>query len=122
MPSFEYLYTMEATGQFDIENIGEFAISCFNDHFEYIMIAKTIEGITQILYYGPIHLSAENFSICLYPKSCKYDCLEYNPKRISSLVKRFVNDTNKNITQVEVIDIKEAYNKIAPIKECMLID
>lgn len=123
MPSFEYLYTMEATGQFDIDNIGAFALDCFNDHFEeYILIVKTTQGMTQIISYGPEYRGDIDFDICLSSKCCSYECMEFSPKRISSLVQRFVNDNKKGITQVEVIEIKEAYDKINPIKELLKLD
>lgn len=123
MPSFEYLYTMEATGHFDIDNIGNFAISCFNDIFEeYLLIVKTTQGWTQILSYGPEYKGDIHYDICMDTKDCKYDCIEFSSQKISSIVNRYINDPKKKITQVEVIDIKEAYDKINPIKELLILD
>lgn len=123
MPSFEYLYTQQATGCFDIDNIGNFALSCFNDNFEeYILIAKTTQGWTQLLSYGPAYRGDIDYHIYMGTKNCKYECIEFSSQKISSVVHRFINDPKKKITQVEVIEINEAYDKINPIKELLLLD
>jgi len=120
MFSFEYLYTQQATGQVDIENIGEFALSCTNDIFqEYILIVTTKDGFTQILQYGP-HVM--NNDTNLIPRMCNYNIISFETQKISSIITKFINDPKKQITQCTVIDKETALERMVDLRELLVHD
>lgn len=120
MPSFEYFYTQQATGQIDIENLGEFALSCTNDDFqEFILVVHTTLGLTKILEYGPLSIddvSPVNFC------TCNYSLMPYDESKLSKLVNRVLNDTRRAITQCTLIDADTAINRIPKFKEMFCND
>lgn len=120
MFSFEYLYTQQATGQVDIENIGEFALSCTNDIFqEYILIVTTKDGFTQILRYGP-HVIDNDTN--LIPRMCSYNIIPFEIQKISNIITKFINEPRKQITQCTVIDKETALERIIDLRELLTYD
>lgn len=107
---FKYMYIAEAQGFIDIEDLGNFALSVTNDLFqEYVMVAVTIYGITEIIEYGPIKIDSDESSNSIFYSYRKFDYSEYNIKKI---IDKLLNDERKRITQVTLIDFEEARNKI----------
>ena len=107
---FEYLYTMQATGNIDIENIGDFAISVTNDMCkEWLMIVRTEYGICQIIQYGPLLIDFDEL-----PENVNYNYqrMEYNEGKLVRMIDKFINDPSKLATQVTEINIDDATNKI----------
>lgn len=107
---FKYMYIAEAQGFIDIEDLGNFVLSVTNDLFqEYVMVAVTIYGITEIIEYGPIKIDSDESSNSIFYSYRKFDYSEYNIKKI---IDKLLNDERKRITQVTLIDFEEARNKI----------
>lgn len=107
---FEYLYTMQATGNIDIENIGDFAISVTNDMCkEWLMIVRTEYGICQIIQYGPLLIDFDEL-----PENVNYNYqrMEYNEGKLVRMIDKFINDPSKLATQVTEISIDDATNRI----------
>lgn len=107
---FEYLYKIEATGQIDIDNIGECCLSACNDGGkEYILIIHTENGLVKVLEYGPILIDIEspaNFVSCIYKE------FQWNQKWIIGIIEKFLDNPKSMITQVTQIDLEDAKNKI----------
>lgn len=113
MNEFQYLYTQQATGVFEVEDLGNFALSCTNDlYHEYILLVKTMYGVTKVVSYGPnlIDQDTLNDSVDL-----KYQQFDFNSYKIQTLVDRFVNEARRAISQVTVIEQAEAINRIKDV-------
>lgn len=117
MSTFDYYYQEQPTGQVEIDNIGNFAISCTNDLFnEYLFIAVTEMGQTRILTYGPQMIDVDDVFM---PRSCNYFSMQYDVHKIEKMVDRFINDPKKCITQVTVVNIDDAIAAVKDFKELM---
>ena len=113
--TYEYLYTMQATGFLDIENIGEVCIKVCNDFYQQkIMIVHTVEGRTKILEYGPVYVkdSIQNNEIKSYFRE-----IDYNDRKIDNAIDKFINDPKFCTTQAFVIDIEDGLNIIKNLAE-----
>ena len=120
MASFEYLYTLTATGSFEIEDIGNFAISCTNNIYnEYLLVVQTVYGRTRVLQYGPrkIDMNEPNFSMF-----CTYSEFDFSESKIESLVDKFVNDPKKIISQVTIISQEEAIARMKDLTRYLVND
>lgn len=121
MSSFQYYYTTQAIGNFDIENIGEFALSCVNDkYYEYLLIVNTTEGRTKIIQYGPQLIDNETDENCC--RSYTYTIIDFDQHKLENIVDKFVNDVRKGITQVNIISTEDALHSIVGIKELFNYD
>ena len=113
---FEYLYTTQAMGTFDVDNIGEVCISAINTFMlqEYILIIHTEEGRSKIIQYGPrfIELDAPPLSV-----TYTYDEIDYNQNKLVRIIDRFINNPKYCISQVVLIDYEEAIEKIKDLVE-----
>lgn len=121
MPSFEYYYLTQAMGNFDIDNIGNFALSCTNNQYqEYLLMVNTVEGLTKIIQYGPQKIDDEkNEHIS---RTYSYFVMPFDQRKIENTVEKFVNDGKKCITQVTNISIEEALDSIVDIRELFNYD
>lgn len=108
--NFEYLIKVQKQESIDIEDIGNCAIDAYNDlGFNYVLIIKTKEGITEIVEYGPIIVDFD------YPPAnvqCTYTRSDFKQSKIQRTIQSFLNDGYKCITQAFEIDLKEAGSKI----------
>ena len=113
---FDYLYTAQATGSIDIENIGEVCISAINTFMlqEYILIIHTEEGVSKIIQYGPKYIELE-----AAPTSVKYtyDEITFNQSKLINIIDRFINNPKFGISQVNIIELEEAVDKIKDLVE-----
>lgn len=113
MSEFQYFYTQQATGTFEIEDLGNFAISCTNDiYHEYIMLVKTEYGVTKVITFGPniIDQDTPNDTV-----DCKFQQFDFSQYKIEKMVDKFVNEAKRVITQVTVIDQKDALERIKDV-------
>lgn len=103
---FDYLYSMQATGSLEIEDVGNCAIIATTGLFqEYILIIKTEGGDTQILQYGPQWVE-EDMPI-LSDVSCTYSRFQYNQRKIERYIDTWLN--SKTIAQQAIaVTIEEA--------------
>ena len=113
--TFDYLYVLQATGSFEIEDIGKFSISCTNDaYYEYIMIVETVYGISHIIQAGPIPIDRDED---LLFRSMSYSAMPFDGDKISKMVEKLINDTKKMITQVTRLDKDDALERVPDLKE-----
>ena len=118
MSTFDYYYQEQPTGQIEIDNIGNFAISCTNDLFnEYFFIAVTDMGQTRILTYGPQRVDVDD---AFMSRSWNYLSMQYDVRKIEKMIDKFINDPKKGITQVTIINIDDALASVKNFKELML--
>lgn len=120
MASFEYLYTLTATGFFEIEDIGNFAISCTNNIYnEYLLVVQTTYGRTQVLQYGPRKIDMDEPNLSML---CTYSEFDFSESKIESLVDKFVNDPKKIISQVTIISQEEAIARMKDLTRYLVND
>lgn len=116
MATFSYLYTMQATGFIDVDNIGEVALSIRNDFAqERIIIVTTDLGETTILRFGDRYDSGDvNDSSFLL-----MDRMQFNSVKIERIVDKFINDSKFCTTQVIEITKEEALDRIIDFRESL---
>lgn len=115
MRTYEYLYEVKATGFLEIENIGEVCLIANNDFLqEQILIIHTELGKTKIIQYGPIYV--DNVQL---PTNCVYSFseIDYNEYKIDKAIEKFINDAKFRTTQVTVVDMDDALDRIIDLRE-----
>ena len=113
---FEYLYKVEVQESIDIDNIGNCAIDAYNDlGYEWMLLIVTHDGNTEIIEYGPTLPDLENYS----PTKvfCNYERIQFSESKISKVIKKFLNDGYKGITQVFEVSPEEIIPKIKNLTE-----
>lgn len=120
MATFDYDYTLQATGQLHIEDIGNCALLCHNDSYKsYVLIIFTNRGQTKVIEFGPFLTDYVDDTLDC---TCKYYTFEFKQTKIENIIDRFINDNKKLITQVEEISIEDALNYVTNLKEMLYID
>lgn len=108
--NFEYLVKIKKESSINIEDIGNCALDVFNDlAFEWLLLIRTKEGVTEIVEFGPIIADLE------YPPakmSYTYDRISFAEGKIINRIQKFLNDGYRNVTQAFEIDQKEAKEKM----------
>lgn len=105
---FEYLATNTFTGLLEIEDIGNCAITAFNDiGWESILIVDTQLGKSRVFQMGPIAVDLERLPDTV---SCTLTQLDFSQKKISSIINTFLNNnrTNRYITQALEVSKEKA--------------
>lgn len=116
MATFSYLYTMQATGFIDVENIGEVALSIRNDFLqEKILIVSTDLGETTILKFGPRYDSGKVNDTAEF----LFERMQYNSAKIERIIDKYINDAKFCTTQVTQITKEEAMERIIDFREFM---
>lgn len=113
---FEYLQTITAQENIDIDNIGECAIQCFTPYGETkVLIIRTIDGISEIIEYGYINIDVEEL-----PDEVNYSYkrIEFSQSKIIKIIDRFIND--KQVSQVQEISFQEAKAVIKNLVDCIM--
>ena len=115
MRTYEYLYEVKATGFLEIENIGECALIANNDFLqEQVLIITTELGKTKIIQYGPIFVDNVQPPTDVTYSYCEIDFSDY---KIDKRIEKFINDPKFRTTQVKVVDLEEALDRIIDLKE-----
>ena len=97
---YQYLKQVSYMDSISIDNLGNFVLKAYNDlGDEYLLIVRTVMGVSRILEIGPIEQGART------AYSCRFDQMDYNEKSIDKIIKWFLNGSY-GITQVEVFDTK----------------
>lgn len=111
---FNYLYTTMATGQINIEDIGNCIIQANDDksNYKYLWI-KTRQGFSQILEFGPIN----KYLIDKYNVS--YTRIEFDYKKITKTIDMFLNSGKLIPTQIILIEEQELEKNFLNILEIM---
>lgn len=114
MNSFKYLYEMQATGQLDIEDIGNCAIVGMNtkDYTKYILIIKTIDGETKVVTSGPHWVELE--MPCM-DYSYTYQSFQFSSYKIEKMIDKFLNG-KFGIDQATCAEFDEALKHIPDIR------
>ena len=115
MRTYEYLYEVKATGFLEIENIGECALVANNDFLqEQVLIITTEMGKTKILQYGPVFVdNVQSPTEVTY----SYYEIDFSDYKIDKRIEKFINDAKFRTTQVRVVDIEEALDRITDLRE-----
>ena len=115
MRTYEYLYEVKATGFLEIENIGECALIANNDFLqEQILIITTEMGKTKILQYGPVFVdNVQTPSEVTY----SYSEIDFSDYKIDKRIEKFINDAKFRTTQVRVVELEEALDRITDLRE-----
>lgn len=119
--NFKYLAKVTQEGDIEIENIGNCAINANNDlAFEWLLIIKTIMGVTEVIEYGPFLSDLKDYSPANV--SCSYNRFDFNEAKIKKRISSFLNDGYRNITQAFEIPFEEAEPKIKNLLELLRKD
>ena len=107
--NIEYLFIETAQASIDIEDVGNTCLSIFNDDGEVWYINITTEyGRSTITQFGGNNIEEESINN-FYFNTYK---IEYNSKKLYSIINKFINDNKKNITQVIEINKEEFLNRL----------
>lgn len=109
--TFDYLYTVQATGQVDIEDIGNVCLSAINTAIfqEYILIIRTELGRSKIIQYGPRYI---DHNLTPLSVTYTYNDIEFSMSKLERTIDNFLNNPKHMISQVEQITLDEAREKI----------
>lgn len=115
--NFEYFYSRSATGDLEVEDIGNCSIEANDDigNFYYLLI-ETNMGFTKIFEYGPIQ---PDFDVLPKTVNCTFNRIEYNEKKIQKQIYSFLNTPIRNITQAQLIEKEELLSNCKDIIEYM---
>lgn len=115
---FEYLQVQTAMSSIDIDDIGNCCLQCFSDFGETkVLIIKTIDGISEIITYGPINIDVKELPDYV---DYTYQRMEYNQRKIAKIIDKFIND--KIVTQVIEIEPVEAKSIIRNLVDDVITD
>lgn len=103
--NFEYFTVKTVMADIEIDAIGNCAIEANNDNGEfYYLVIRTNDGSSQVFEYGPTaHIGILEKSV-----NCSFQRINYSESKIQKIIKGFLNDPYRNITQARELDIKEA--------------
>lgn len=120
MSSFKYLYEMQATGELDVEDIGNCAIVGTNSlqYQRYILIVKTVEGDTKVVISGPHWVELE---LPCVDYSYTYQNFQFNQRKIETIIDKFLNG-KFFIDQARVVEFDEAVKLIPDVREYITND
>ena len=115
MRTYEYLYETKATGFLEIENIGECCLIANNDFLqEQVLIVSTTMGKTKIIQYGPIFVDNVQPPTDIQYSFYEFDFSDY---KIDKRIDKFINDPKFRTTQVRVVELDEALDRIIDLRE-----
>ena len=110
-----YLYETTSHDSVDIEDVGNVCLLVNNDLGQtWILLIKTILGITYILEYGPFYYHKNSD----YVYSC-FQKIDYSEYKLAKRIEKFINDPKRVITQVQFIDEDEARLLIKSVVEVL---
>lgn len=114
MMQFDYLYQMQATGQLDVEDVGNCCISAIDDLFkEWILIIKTDLGLTKIIQWGPMIVDCKAPCTKMF---YSYEQFQFSDKKIASIIEKFLNGVTC-ASQAQLISLEEAKDRIKNLVE-----
>lgn len=100
--NFEYMRTESYLDSIDIEDIGNCFINVINDSAEeWYMRIDTSLGFTNVTTFGPMVVDSDDISNVY---SYNNFCMEYNEKKIYKVIRDFINNPKRDITQVMEVD------------------
>lgn len=112
---FDYLQRVTVDASIDIEDIGNCAICAMNDSAdEYYLVIQTEMGWTEVFEYGAIRSDMQTLPENV---SMNYSRFEVNPKKISTIITKFLNNAKHFITQAQEIDKATARRSVRDIAD-----
>ena len=113
--TFEYDKELVAHSSIDIEDVGNCALLGYNDnYFEYGLIVKTTMGKSQIITFGPFVPDVDELPDEV---NCTYQKIDYNDKKLLSIINLWLNDKKKKLTQVRSVELQECVNSYKNVIE-----
>ena len=117
--TFEYMYETVSRDSIEIEDIGNCALECFNDHGEvYYLIVNTKLGYTEIIEFGPYDIAAGE-PIVQRKFNFNYKRMDYDDYRVESAIEAFITDKHKKVTQVVEASQQYVLDKLQDVKSCI---
>lgn len=112
--TFKFNNYKTALNEITIPAVGDFVIEAINedDQFYYYLLVKTYLGTTNIYWYGPI---IPDINELLDKYSCNYFKMSYNEKKLNSFIDKWLNDSKKKISAVNIITATDFINNIKDI-------
>lgn len=113
---FNYLYQIQSCSDITLDDIGNICMQASNDRGDsWILLIRTSLGFCYLVEYGPFSLDEhqENYVYSRYEK------FEYSEYKLEKKIDKFLNDSKKIITQVEIIDEDEARQNIKNVMEVL---
>lgn len=118
--NYPYLYTLQAIESLEISDIGNTCIIANNDlGDEWYLVIRTILGESTIFSYGP---SNPDFDTLPPALSCSYYKMQYNEKKLNTLIDKFLNDTCKRITQAREVLLEDIKVYLKDIREILNVE
>lgn len=115
---FEYLHQITAQETIDIDDIGNTAVQVFSAYGETcVLIIKTIDGISQIIEFGPINVDIEELPDKV---AYSYERCQFNQRKLVGRIDKFIQ--NPSVIQVEEIDFQQAKSIIKNLVDFVIID
>lgn len=111
-----YLGTFSYLDSIEIDNLGNFTLECISDDgYYYYMVVKTFQGVASIFTWGPIIPDIE-----LIPEAkgkdgayqFKLTRIKWNEKKIGNTIYSFINNKDRQISSVRLINEKDALPQI----------
>lgn len=120
MNSFKYSYEMQATGQLDVEDIGNCAIigNSITNYTKYVLIVKTVDGQTKVVMSGPHWVELEQPCV---DYSYAFQTFQFDSRKIEKLIDKFLNG-KFFISQATCVDFEEAIKHIPDVREYIIND
>ena len=110
--NYSYLRQISFMDSVSVDDIGNVVLDGYNDIGDrYILIIRTVLGISRILEFGPIQDGAHTYCKCTFQQ------MDYNDVKIDKIIDKFLND-KKMLTQVTANGIKKKED-IIPITDIL---
>lgn len=115
MHSFNYYYTKQVNAEININDPGNCAIEAYADNGTvYYLVIKTVLGLSMIFTYGPKIIDSNVFAKSV---KCTFDRIDYSESKINTIITKFLNDPNKQITQALEVSSEQALENCISIIE-----
>lgn len=116
---FDYFATVKKQESIDIEDIGNCALEVYNDlGFEWLLIIKTHDGMTEAIEYGPLIPDIERPPANV---GYSYSRFEFKEGKIYKKIDKFLNEGGKGITQAFITDWRAAADKMRNLVEFLYV-
>ena len=108
--SVDYNYAQVAISNIEIDDISNICLRATNDsNYEWYLSITTDFGITQIKEFGPCLVDSP---LILNNFTYRYNEMDYIEGKICNRLDKFIQDSKRTITKVEVVDLDDFKNKL----------
>lgn len=107
--NIEYLKTESYMDSIDVDRMGQCSVVAYNDIGEaYYLDIRTELGWSKVTEFGPISESGDSPTA---KRLIHYE-IGYDEKRLYKIIRDFINNSNRVITQAEVIDRDDVHAQL----------